>query len=41
MGALHSRLVTIRGSDHFMADRRKELVQSVASFLARAFDARC
>ena len=36
-----SRPVTIPGTDHFMADRRKELVQNVASFLARAFDARC
>lgn len=36
-----SRQITIFGTDHFMANRRKELAQSVASFLARAFNARC
>jgi pimeloyl-ACP methyl ester carboxylesterase len=36
-----SRQVTIAETDHFMANRRKELRQSVATFLARAFDARC
>ena len=36
-----SRQVTIPGTDHFMANRRRELAQSVASFLARAFAARC
>jgi len=36
-----SRQVTIPGTDHFMANRRRELAQSIASFLARAFTARC
>jgi alpha/beta superfamily hydrolase len=36
-----SRQITIPGTDHFMANRRKDLAQSVAPFLARAFDARC
>lgn len=36
-----SRQITVRGTDHFMANRRNELAQSVAPFLARAFDARC
>ena len=36
-----SRQITISGTDHFMANRRSELAQSVASFLARAFDVRC
>ena len=36
-----SRQITIRGTDHFMANRRKELAQDIGPFLARAFDARC
>ncbi|MEO8565902.1 MAG: DUF3530 family protein [Betaproteobacteria bacterium] len=36
-----SRQITIPGTDHFMANRRKELGQSVAAFLQRAFEARC
>ena len=36
-----SRQITIRETDHFMANRRKELAQDIGPFLARAFDARC
>lgn len=36
-----SRQITIRGTDHFMANRRKELAQDIGPFLARAFGARC
>lgn len=36
-----SRQIAIAGTDHFMANRRDELARTVASFLARAFTARC
>jgi len=36
-----SRQITIPGTDHFMANRRKELAQDIGTFLARVFDARC
>jgi alpha/beta superfamily hydrolase len=36
-----SRQITISGTDHFMANRRKELAQDIGPFLARVFDARC
>lgn len=36
-----SRQIVIAGADHFMANRRDELARTVASFLARAFAARC
>jgi pimeloyl-ACP methyl ester carboxylesterase len=36
-----SRQITIPGSDHFMANRRKELAQDIGPFLARVYDARC
>jgi pimeloyl-ACP methyl ester carboxylesterase len=36
-----SRQITIPGTDHFMANRRKELAQDIGQFLTRVFDARC